>query len=376
MPQQDSFSSEDQIRQERDTKKMTDDEIKAAMEKIYRKHETVSVDGKVEEKKVEKPVEKQMVEEKPKLNIKPASKPTRFTVSPSPHIKDKNSIQSIMWMVVLALLPVTLTGIYFFKLKALITVLLAVGAAVAAEYVIQKLSKKDITINDGSAVLTGLLLALVLSPMVPWWIPVVGSIFAISIGKAAFGGLGNNIFNPALAGRAFLVLSWPALMTTWLLPDGITGATPLGILKETGAYAGSYLDLFLGNIGGCIGETSAIALILGAAFLFYKKIIDWRIPTAYIGTALIMALVSGQDPIFHISTGGLLIGAFFMATDYVTTPITKNGRLIFGLGCGLLTMIIRLWGGYPEGVMFSILLMNAATPLIDRFTKPKQFGEK
>ncbi|MBU0628626.1 MAG: RnfABCDGE type electron transport complex subunit D [Nanoarchaeota archaeon] len=299
----------------------------------------------------------------------------KLTVSTNPHIRDENSVNKIMWNVVLALVPAVIAGVYFFKIKALVVILVSVIAAVLTEIAIQKLRKQKITVKDGSAVLTGLLLALVLSPIVPWWIPFIGSIFAIAIGKQIFGGLGHNIFNPALAGRAFLVISWPAIMTTWLLVDGTTGATPLGLLKLGGVNTG-YLQLFLGNIGGCVGETSAIALLIGAAFLFYKKIIDWRIPAAYLGTVLIIALIFGKDPMFHLLAGGLLIGAFFMATDYVTSPITKNGKLIFGFGCGLITMILRLFSGYPEGVMFSILLMNAANPLIERFTRPMPFGSK
>lgn len=299
----------------------------------------------------------------------------KLTISSNPHIKDRDNVNKVIWCVVLALLPAAAAGIYFFGINALLTILLSVSSAVVTELIIQKLSGKDITVKDGSAVLTGLLLALILSPLVPWWIPILGSVFAIAIGKEIFGGLGHNIFNPALAGRAFLVASWPALMTVWLIPDGVTGATPLGLLKLQGIKTG-YLQLFLGNIGGCIGETSAVALLIGAAFLFYKKVIDWRIPSAYIGTVFILALIFGQDPIFHVLAGGLLIGAFFMATDYVTSPITRNGKLIFGFGCGFLTIILRLFSGYPEGVMFSILLMNAATPLIERFTRPKPFGYK
>lgn len=299
----------------------------------------------------------------------------KLTISVSPHVKDKNNVNKIMWCVILALLPATIAGIYFFKTRALLIMLLSISSAVLTELIIQKITKKPITIKDGSAVLTGLLLALTLSPLVPWWIPVLGSIFAIAIGKQIFGGLGHNIFNPALTGRAFLVASWPALMTKWILPDGVTGATPLGLLKLEGVKT-SYWNLFIGNIGGCIGETSAIALLIGAAFLFYKKVIDWRIPTTFVGTVFVFALIFRQDPLFHILAGGLLIGAFFMATDYVTSPITKSGKLIFGFGCGFLTIILRLFSGYPEGVMFSILLMNATTPLIDRFTKIKPFGYK
>ena len=302
-----------------------------------------------------------------------AKEERKFEVSTNPHIRDNDDVNKIMWNVVIALLPAVIAGVYFFKVKALITIILSVVSAVLVELIIQKIRKQKITVKDGSAVLTGLLLALVLSPLVPWWIPVIGSMFAIAIGKQIFGGLGHNIFNPALAGRAFLVASWPALMSVWMLPDGTTGATPLGALKLEGIKTG-YAQLFLGNIGGCIGETSALALLIGAGFLFYKKIIDWRIPSAYIGTVIVFALIFRQDPIFHILAGGLLIGAFFMATDYVTSPLTKNGKLIFGFGCGFLTIILRLFSGYPEGVMFSILLMNSATPLIDRFTAIKPFG--
>jgi len=296
----------------------------------------------------------------------------KLTVSANPHVKDKDNVNKIMWYVIVALLPAVIASVYFFRLRALIVIFSSVISAVLTEFVIQKFMKQKITITDCSAVLTGLLLGLILSPLVPFWIPVLGSMFAIAIGKMVFGGLGHNIFNPALVGRAFLVASWPALMTRWLV-DGTTGATPLGMLKLEGVKTG-YNALFFGNIGGCIGETSALALLIGAGFLFYKKIIDWRIPASFIGTVFVFAWVFRQDPVFHILAGGLLIGAFFMATDYVTSPITKKGKLIFGFGCGFLTIILRLFSGYPEGVMFSILLMNAATPLIERFTLPKPFG--
>lgn len=296
-----------------------------------------------------------------------------LTVSSNPHVRDKEHVNKIMWSVVLALLPASIAGVYFFGLRALTIIIVSIIFAVATEAVIQWLSKKPITAKDGSAFLTGLLLALVISPLVAWWVAALGAIFAIAIAKMIFGGLGNNIFNPALAGRAFLVASFPAYMTMWLLPDGVTGATPLGLIKEQGVSTG-YLQLFIGNIGGSIGETSALALLIGAAFLFYRKIINWRIPVSYIGTVFVMALIFGKDPIFHVLAGGLLIGAFFMATDYVTSPLTSKGKLIFGFGCGFLTMILRIYSTYPEGVMFAILLMNAAVPLIDRFTRLKPLG--
>jgi len=279
-----------------------------------------------------------------------------------------------MLYVVIALIPAAVAGVIFFGLDALLTLILSVGTCVLTEYGIQKFAKIPVRINDLTAVVTGMLLAMVLPPSVPFWIPIIGGIFAIAIVKEAFGGVGQNIFNPALASRAFLVASWPTLLTTWLLIDGTTGATPLGVLKMQGTTAVSYGQLFLGNIGGSLGETSALAILIGAAFLFYKKIITWRIPVAYIGTVFLFTLITGQDPIFHVLSGGLMLGAFFMATDYVTSPVTKNGRLIFGFGCGLITVIIRLWGGYPEGVCYSILIMNMVVPLIERHTKPKPSG--
>ncbi|MBW2980350.1 RnfABCDGE type electron transport complex subunit D [Candidatus Woesearchaeota archaeon] len=298
----------------------------------------------------------------------------KLVVSVSPHIKSKEDVSSIMWLVVLALLPAMIGGIIFFKVHALLIILLSTLTAVLTEYIIQKLTKKEITIKDGSAAVTGVLLALVIPPSVPLWVPIAGSFFAVAIAKHAFGGLGFNIFNPALAGRAFLTASWPLLMATWLLPDGTTGATPLGVLKFEGIKAVSYGNLFLGNIGGSLGETSALAILLGAAFLLYKKIIDWRIPAAYLGTVALLMILLRQDPTFHLLAGGLMLGAFFMATDYVTTPITEKGRLVFGVGCGLLTVLIRGFGGLPGGVALSILLMNSLTPLIDRYTKTRPFG--
>lgn len=318
------------------------------------------------EEKTEKPKKDK---EEPKQEISSSG----LNVSPSPHIKDKETTSRIMWAVVISLIPAAIAGVYFFGISAFWIIILASLSAVSTEFIIYKLTKKEIAIMDGSSLITGLLLALVLPPTVPLWIPIVGSAFAIAIGKMVFGGLGHNIFNPALVGRAFLVVSFPALMTRWILPDGITGATPLGLWKLQGITT-SYSSLFMGNIGGCIGETSALALLIGAAFLFYKKIISWKIPTAFIGSVALVALIFGQDPLFHILSGGLFIGAFFMATDYVTTPLTGKGKLIFGLGCGILTMIFRLFASYPEGVMFAILLMNTATPLIDRFTKTMPFG--
>jgi electron transport complex protein RnfD len=239
---------------------------------------------------------------------------------------------------------------------------------------------------DGSAVITGILLAYNLPSNVPLWLPIVGSVFAIAIGKQVFGGLGQNIFNPALVGRVFLMASWPKYMTTFVKPfsyDAVTSATPLAALKEGKILEHiSYLDLFLGKRGGCIGEVCILALLIGAAILLYKGYISWHIPVTYIFTTALLTYIFGAkqlfhgDWLFHILSGGLILGAFFMATDYVATPLTAKGQIIFGAGCGLLTAIIRLWGGYPEGVSYAILMMNAATPFIDRYTKNRIYGTK
>ncbi|GFP23379.1 Na+-translocating ferredoxin:NAD+ oxidoreductase subunit D, partial [Candidatus Hakubella thermalkaliphila] len=229
---------------------------------------------------------------------------------------------------------------------------------------------------DGSAILTGLLLALSLPPTVPIWMPVVGAAFGIAIGKCVFGGLGHNIFNPALVGRVFLATSWPVMMTRWVTPfEAVTTATPLALWKAEKIYVPAR-DLFFGNIGGSIGETSALAILVGGIFLIVMRYIDWRTPLSYMGTVGLMMWLLGEDPIFHALAGGLLLGAFFMATDYVTTPLTKKGKVIFGLGAGIIVVLIRMVGGYPEGVAFSILLMNAFTPLIDQVTKPRVYGTK
>ena len=292
--------------------------------------------------------------------------------SASPHITDKELTERIECFTILALIPAVVASLYFFGLKAFFIIIVGVIIAALTDILIDKLKKKKFKIPFG-AMVTGLLLALTLPPTIPLFVPIVGSFVAISIVKHVFG-TRSHIFNPALAGRAFLVAAWPVLMSKWITPDGVTGATPLGALKIAGEKIASYSQLFFGNISGTIGETSALALLIGAAFLFFMKVIDWKIPLAYVGTVFILTFAFGKDPLFHILAGGLMLGAFFMATDYVTTPITKKGRLIFGVGCGLLTVVIRLFSGLPEGVMYSILLMNAFTPLIERYTRPKPFG--
>lgn len=297
-------------------------------------------------------------------------------VSSSPHLHSANKVSTAMRDVCIALLPALVGAVYFFGMAAATVILTCVITALLSEVIAQKIMHREVTISDGSAVITGLLLAFCLPSTIPLWIAAIGSAVAIIIGKQFFGGLGCNIFNPALIGRAFLVASWPVAMTTWVTPlDGVTTATPLGIIKEgLSEQLPSLGQLFMGNVAGCLGETSALALIVGGLYLLYKGHIDWRIPFSYLGTVFVVTAVVGADPFFHLLSGGLMLGAFFMATDWVTSPITKKGRLIFGIGCGLLTVLIRLMGGYPEGVCYSILLMNLATPLIDRYTKARVFG--
>ncbi|MFH1407366.1 MAG: RnfABCDGE type electron transport complex subunit D [Candidatus Omnitrophota bacterium] len=311
----------------------------------------------------------------------------KLIISAAPHVRDKHSVKTIMWSVILALLPSGFAGIFIFGPRALWVILTCIATAVLTEAVIEKLTRRKITISDGSALITGILLAYNLPSNIPLWAAAAGTFFAIAIVKQAFGGLGHNIFNPALAGRVFLQVAYPRIMSSWPKPfsvDAITGATALEIKKLNFTDPlPSYWDLFIGNRGGCIGEVCIIALLLGAAYLFYKKYIYWQTPVAFIGTVAIISWIfagpSGLfkgDVLFQLLTGGLVLGAFFMATDYVTSPVTKKGMLIFGFGCGLITSIIRLWAGYPEGVSYSILMMNITVPLLDRWTKPRVFGIK
>jgi len=307
----------------------------------------------------------------------------RLIVSTSPHLYKEESVSRIMWMVVLSLLPAGIAGIFIFGEGALRVIILSIVSALITEGLLQVLTKKKITVLDGSAFLTGLLLAYNLPSEVPLWLPVVGAFFAIAIGKAVFGGLGQNIFNPALVGRVFLMASWPKYMTNFSQLDAVSTATPLALIKKGRILENiSYGDLFLGKHGGCIGEVCILALLLGAIFLFIRGYLSWHIPIPYILTVGLFTYLFGPkglftgDWLFHILSGGLILGAFFMATDYVTSPLTRKGQIIFGIGCGLLTAIIRLWGGYPEGVSYAILMMNAATPIIDRYTRNRIYGTK
>jgi len=314
-------------------------------------------------------------------------------VSANPHIRDKSSVTKIMHTVNLTLLPAVYASWWFFGFKAIILILVAVVSCVITEAAIQKFRKKPVTVYDGSAILTGILLGLNVPANLPWWILALGSFFAIAIAKQAFGGLGFNIFNPALIGRAFMVASWPVQMTSndyWVDPktmDAISSATPLNLVKtalkdgstketvEILADKGvSYWDLFTGNVSGCIGETSFLALLIGVIVLIILGYVNWRVPLFYIGTVFVLTWLMGYDPVFHILAGGLALGAFYMATDMVTSPISNKGNIIFAVGLGLFTVAIRIWGGYPEGVSYSILLMNCTVPLINKFTVPKKFG--
>ncbi|MDY6935422.1 MAG: RnfABCDGE type electron transport complex subunit D [Spirochaetota bacterium] len=347
---------------------------------------------------------------------------TEFILSNAPHTKDEMSLRKVMWFVVIALMPSVLFSVHLYGISAAKLMIASIIAAVLAEVLFQFLMKRTITVTDGSAVITGMLLAMNIPPEAPVWMVVIGSFFAIIIVKQLFGGLGFNIFNPALAARAFMLASWPVHMTTrWyeFSPsnvlasdiknisgieetafDVVTQATPLGALKEVPKLLSDMnlpleplydlllskemlMSLFIGDIGGCIGETSVLFLLIGGAFLLYKRIITWHIPLIYIGTfaTIILLYYTLTDfpypfkvTLFHLLSGGLMLGAFFMATDMVTTPVTAKGMIIFGIGCGVIASVIRLWGGYPEGVSYSILLMNAVVPLIDKYTKPRVFG--
>ncbi|MBU0528205.1 RnfABCDGE type electron transport complex subunit D [bacterium] len=312
-----------------------------------------------------------------------------LVLNSSPHLHTTKSVHKIMWSVIIALIPAMAMSFYYFGVRAGLMILTCVVATLSTELVMNFMKGEKITISDGSAIITGILLALTLPPTFRLSSAVLGAVVAISLGKHIFGGLGYNIFNPALLGRAFLQASFPVAMTTWSNPitlkysaiDAVSTATPLGAFKFEKILT-DYSDLFFGNIGGSLGETSAIAILIGGIFLLILKNADWRIPLSFIGSVFLLGSIfwlfnpnQYPDPIFHLLSGGLLFGAFFMATDMVTSPITPKGGWIFGAGAGILVIIIRLFGGLPEGVMFSILLMNGVTPLINRYTRPRIFGE-
>lgn len=327
-----------------------------------------------------------------------------FTLSGSPHVHGDESVKKIMYTVVYAMVPAMLVSVYFFGFDALRVLLISVAACLFFEWAIQKyIIKGPITITDGSAVVAGILLAFNIPANIPWWILVIGALVTIGIAKMSFGGLGKNPFNPALVGRVFMLISFPVQMTSWPVPkplfaaevtDAITGPTALGILKE-GLGAGktidqimadpsmpAYIDRLTGNMSGSLGEMSAIALILGGIFMVIRKVIDWQLPLSIIATVFVFAgifhLIDPQhyiEPTFHLFTGGLMLGAIYMATDMVSSPMNMSGKILYGVGIGLLTIIIRMWGAYPEGISFAILIMNAFVPLINNAFKPKRFGK-
>lgn len=300
-----------------------------------------------------------------------------FVVSPGPHLRYGLSVSKIMSITVLALMLPTAASIYFFGYYALSVIAVSVGTAIVTEYLVKKLIGRAFNM-DGSAVVIGLLLALTLPPTIPLWMVAIGAIIAIAIVKEAFGGLGHYVFNPALGGMAFMYACFPTEMTTWVEPMGFSSnvVTTVSPLSEAFAENTDKISLFLGNTSGSLGETSALFILLGGIILIAIRIIDWRIPVAYIGTVALFSFALGQDAVFYILAGGLMLGAFFLATDPVTTPLTRGGRIIFGIGAGILLVLIRRFGSMPEGVAYSILLMNAVTPLIDRFIKLKPYGVK
>ena len=304
----------------------------------------------------------------------------RLIVSPSPHDENYTKTSTIMLNVIIALMPALIAGCVYFGLRSLLLTAVCVASCVLFEFLARKLMKRENTISDLSAVVTGIILAMNLPPTLPLWMAVIGSFFAIVVVKQLFGGIGQNFANPAITGRIVLMVSFPAAMTHWTAPfthevlDGVSGATPLPLAGTDKAL--SYLDLFLGKSGGCLGETCALALLIGGLYLATRRIISLAAPLSFIGSLFILTWISGGDPVYQILAGGVFLGAFFMATDYATTPISTKGKIIFGLGCGIFTFVIRKFGSYPEGVSFSILLMNVLTPYIEQLTRTKVLGAK
>ena len=304
----------------------------------------------------------------------------KLIVSPSPHDENYTKTSGIMLNVIIALLPAWGAACYYFGLRVVPLTAVCIASCMIFEYLCRRLMKRDNTISDLSAVVTGLILAMNLPVTLPYWMAVIGSFVAIVIVKQLFGGLGQNFANPAITARIVLMVSFPSAMTHWIKArdydyDAVSSATPL-VLEKNGDDVPSYLDLFLGNTGGCLGETCALALLIGGLYLAARKIISLAAPVSFIGSLALLTWVSGGDPLYHILAGGVFLGAFFMATDYATTPITNKGKVVFGLGCGIITFVIRHFGSYPEGVSFSILLMNVLTPYIEQLTRSKVLGAK
>ena len=319
-----------------------------------------------------------------------------LTISSSPHVHSSISTKTIMRDVIIALLPALAAGVYTFGLRALLVTLISVAACVLFEWGYCRLTKVSCKVYDLSAVVTGMLIAFVCPVTIPYWTIIIGDFFAMIVVKALFGGIGRNIVNPALAARAFM-MSWAVLMSTWIMPgfqnaapvlgatslealDGMTAATPMSFMHQGNLPNVGLLDAFLGNVGGCIGETSVLALLIGLVYLLVRRVISLRIPVAFIGTVAVLSFLfpQGNDRLlwtgYQLCCGGLMLGAIFMATDYVTSPVTKLGQIVFGIGCGVITIVIRYFGGYPEGVSYAILIMNCCVVLLDRIGRPKKFG--
>ena len=302
-----------------------------------------------------------------------------YNMGPSPHIRTAETVDKVMYDVIIALVPALLMAVYVFKTRALIVTAVSVIFCMLTEMVFNKIRKVECTLHDGSAIVTGLLFAFVIPVGMSLQYVAIGAVVSIALGKMLFGGLGQNVFNPALVGRAFVQASWPVAITSFTL-DGMAGATMLDAMKRgipeiLIGEGNPYVQALIGKMGGCLGETSALALLIGGAYLIYKKQIDWKMPLIIIATVAVFTGIAGRDPLMHVLSGGLMLGAFFMATDMVTSPVTPKGKLIYAFGIGALIALIRMKGGYPEGTAFSILIMNGVTPLINRYTMPKKFGE-
>jgi electron transport complex protein RnfD len=370
---------------------MTDDKDKKDIEGVEAKAEppkgapgAPAKDGKPEQKAA--PAAKKAAPKKAVPKKAPEPEPIELVVSSSPHLLIEQSIPKIMHNVVLALVPAMLASIYYFGYRAAVLIITCVVASVITEVIFQKARKQTVTAYDGSAIITGILLALTLPPSFPVYGAIIGSVFAIGIGKQVFGGLGFNIFNPALLGRAFLQATYPVLITTWSEPfkgavDAVSAATPIALMKFESQLT-PIADLFTGSVAGSLGETSVIAILIGGLFLRYKGYVNWKLPLGYLGSIAafgaifwLMDPAKYPSPLFHIFAGGAMLGAWFMVTDMVTSPVTPKGQWIFVIGAGFLVVIIRLFGGLPEGVMYSILLMNSIVPLLNRWTRPKVFGQ-
>lgn len=302
----------------------------------------------------------------------------RLIVSPSPHDENYTKTSTIMLNVIIALIPALAAAVWFFGMRVITLTAVCVSSCILFEWICRKIMKRENTISDLSAVVTGVILAMNLPVTLPYWVAVIGAFVAIVIVKQLFGGLGQNFANPAITARIVLMVSFPGAMTNWIAPkeayDAVSSATPLALGE--GAELPSYLDLFLGNVGGCLGETCALALLAGGLYLAARRIISLAAPVSFIGVLALLSAIAGEDPLYQILAGGVFLGAFFMATDYATTPITAKGKIVFGIGCGIITFVIRRFGSYPEGVSYSILLMNVLTPYIEQLTRTKALGAK